>query len=228
MHYLCTHTCMQVINIQMEGNDFFDHLLSLGEVRKRLDGAYRKVPQLVRGDIEALWAPSLWLLPGSREEYDPEQRQFALYTTRVVARTEGDKIKSGYLRRLDGELVSLLGRLEAVFASSGSSAADDVELEPAQMKERVLEGMVDGAVDDSSVPCKVAVRLAMLIQKRRQAVLLKLADLKGDPKNKSKVSSLVKEGLERVNAGSLWRDIVSCTDEIYVVHEHMAPVFEQV
>ena len=40
---LCTLTNEQqrkVINIQMEGNQFFDHLLSLGEVRKILDLAY--------------------------------------------------------------------------------------------------------------------------------------------------------------------------------------------
>ena len=43
---LCSLTNEQqrrVINIQMEGNVFFDHLLSLGEVRKRLDDAYKKV-----------------------------------------------------------------------------------------------------------------------------------------------------------------------------------------
>ena len=34
----------RVINIQMEGNAFFDHLLSLGEVRKRLDGASARSP----------------------------------------------------------------------------------------------------------------------------------------------------------------------------------------
>ena len=33
----------QVINVQMKGNIFFDHLLSLGEVRKTLDNAYKKV-----------------------------------------------------------------------------------------------------------------------------------------------------------------------------------------
>ena len=42
----------KVINIQMQGNVFFDHLLSLGEVRKKLDNAYKKVSAMARNDLE--------------------------------------------------------------------------------------------------------------------------------------------------------------------------------
>ena len=45
----------RVINIQMQGNIFFDHLLSLGEVRKMLDDAYRKVSPNARADLETMW-----------------------------------------------------------------------------------------------------------------------------------------------------------------------------
>jgi hypothetical protein len=38
----------RVINIQMQGSEFFDHLLSLGEVRKWLDEAYNKIKESVR------------------------------------------------------------------------------------------------------------------------------------------------------------------------------------
>jgi hypothetical protein len=54
---LCSLTNEQqrrVINIQMEGNVFFDHLLSLGEVRKRLDDAYKKVTSGARDELESL------------------------------------------------------------------------------------------------------------------------------------------------------------------------------
>ena len=50
-----------VINIQMQGNIFFDHLLSLGEVRKKLDDAYRKV---AAGARPPPWSPGEWMRPG--------------------------------------------------------------------------------------------------------------------------------------------------------------------
>ena len=42
---------------------------------------------LVRADIESLWGASAWMLAGSRSEYDPDQRQLALRTSRFVAET---------------------------------------------------------------------------------------------------------------------------------------------
>ena len=39
----------RVINVQMQGSEFFDHLLSLGEARKSLDEAFNKLKEVVRG-----------------------------------------------------------------------------------------------------------------------------------------------------------------------------------
>ena len=46
-----------VINIQMQGNIFFDHLFSLGEVRKALDDAYRRTGALTRGKVVMTFMP---------------------------------------------------------------------------------------------------------------------------------------------------------------------------
>ena len=48
----------KVINIQMHGNLFFDHLLSLGEVRKTLDDVYAKLKESVQAELETLYAPN--------------------------------------------------------------------------------------------------------------------------------------------------------------------------
>ena len=47
----------KVINIQMNGSIFFDHLLSLGEVRKQLDDAYAKLRESIQGELETLYSP---------------------------------------------------------------------------------------------------------------------------------------------------------------------------
>ena len=57
-----------VINIQMQGSQFFDHLLSLGEVRKGLDEAYYKLKEGVRSELEALFSDDRFRLVVQEEE----------------------------------------------------------------------------------------------------------------------------------------------------------------
>ncbi len=70
------------VSVQMHGSEFFEHLLSLGEVRKKLDEVYDKMRDSVQHDLEELYAPCRFLLPGRLREqerpYDPEQRQHIL------------------------------------------------------------------------------------------------------------------------------------------------------
>ena len=67
-----------VINIQMQGSIFFDHLLSLGEVRKQLDDAYDKLRTRCRTSSRRSTRPtasSPRARPRARRQYDPEQRR---------------------------------------------------------------------------------------------------------------------------------------------------------
>ena len=67
------------VSVQMQGSEFFEHLLSLGEVRKKLDEVYDKLRDSVQHDLAELYAPDRFLLPGKMVEeekpWDPEQRQ---------------------------------------------------------------------------------------------------------------------------------------------------------
>jgi len=106
----------RVINIQMEGNEFFDHLLSLGEVRKGLDDAYKKIGAVTRGDLEALWAPSGWI--GDENvgeeragEWNPLERQHDLSGQRIVAESHR-ALRSNYLKELDEQMRLERGKLE--------------------------------------------------------------------------------------------------------------------
>ena len=76
----------RVINIQMQGNIFFDHLLSLGEVRKKLDDAYRKVAATARNDLETLYQQSAWTLANTNADGEQEDS---------TARREREKVAMG-------------------------------------------------------------------------------------------------------------------------------------
>ena len=58
----------------MHGSEFFEHLLSLGEVRKRLDEVYDKLRDSVQHDLVELWTPCRFLLPGMIAEQVRGQR----------------------------------------------------------------------------------------------------------------------------------------------------------
>ena len=58
----------KVINIQMQGSQFFDHLLSLGEVRKGLDEAYNKLKEGVRSELEGLFCDDCFLKVDADED----------------------------------------------------------------------------------------------------------------------------------------------------------------
>jgi hypothetical protein len=169
----------RVINIQMQGNIFFDHLLSLGEVRKKLDDAYRKVANNARNDLETMYMPSLWTTvdnktdvgDGKTFKFNQDERQTEVTGTRIVTLNEG-KIVSQTLRELNEELrsddnaakMSLLDRVDAVIAAHTLSNEQVLE-------DAIIENMVDGNGKRQSRHT-VAVRLGLLLQKERQAQAL--------------------------------------------------------
>jgi hypothetical protein len=54
------------------------------QVRKALDDAYRKIGIMTRTDLESMWSPNRWLLEGSNDEYNPEERQHNLADMGIV------------------------------------------------------------------------------------------------------------------------------------------------
>ena len=200
----------RVINIQMQGNIFFDHLLSLGEVRKKLDDAYRKVSNAARNDLETMFVENLWLLEDFHAEadtgaekpatevsasaqkslYDPAQRQKEVNGIRMVQENMSARTQSAYLKGLDADMrsddtpckLSLLERLDSVCSQPTKNIAD-----PAEFESQVLDGMLgaNGAVE---LRHRVAVRLGMLVQKQREATAAA-----SSPMEKGKVATNVRE-----------------------------------
>ena len=80
------------VSVQMQGSEFFDHLLSLGEVRKRLDDVYDKMKDSIQHDLEELFAPNRFLIEGKladhEKAFDPAERQ-TVYVA-VVQTSEED------------------------------------------------------------------------------------------------------------------------------------------
>ena len=163
----------RVINIQMQGNIFFDHLLSLGEVRKALDDAYRRIGALTRGDLETMWSPNRWLADGSNDEFNPDERLKEVGGARLVAITTKAP-KSAYIKKIDaamkltmdvgigGKAESLLDRIDAVMKKLPATSIE------AEFKEAVLAGFVanDAEAEEHHT---AAVLLGVLLQKRKRA-----------------------------------------------------------
>ena len=160
----------RVINIQMEGNVFFDHLLSLGEVRKNLDDAYRKIGAVVRNDLETQWGPHAWqYLVDGKPVWDPARRQKNAFGSNFCMPVR-NKASCEYLIDLDKKLtnpntaagVSLLGRVEMLCATK---AYVENEFEAA-----ILEGFCSLADINSreNLPNKVALQLGVLYMKQQE------------------------------------------------------------
>ncbi|KOO22124.1 leucine rich repeat -containing protein, partial [Chrysochromulina tobinii] len=102
------------VSVQMHGSEFFEHLLSLGEVRKKLDEVYDKFRDSTQHDLEELVAPCRFLLPGMLKEqerpYDPKERQHIL----VAEVTVSDS---------DAELAAALAALQSSQSIQSSAAA---------------------------------------------------------------------------------------------------------
>ena len=240
----------RVINIQMQGNIFFDHLLSLGEVRKKLDNAYKKVSAMARNDLETLYLPNMWQIkpegkPGSTPAddaqnwiWDPEERQKEITGQRIVAKNasgEGGRIRirSQYLIDLDAEMraevtedgKSLLDVLDTVCSNT------DPRKDPEDFQAVLLEGI--GVVDpgDMEMVHTMALRMGVLMQKQR---LQSFRELQKSQKNQFKAGRKVKEAepdfpaVEPGASEEQWMEIVSRTDEIYVVHESINEVFNKI
>ena len=221
---LCTLTNEQqrrVINIQMEGNVFFDHLLSLGEVRKNLDDAYKKISANIRSELEALWSEDLFHKRGSADgqvpQYDPEQRQKIADGSRIVAVTQ--RMASQMLRTIDQKLkstdnackVALLDRIDTVIKNYPIDGEADTE---GDLADKVLEDMLTPTAVPQTFQ-KVAIKLGVLLQKERKEynAQLELDKAKGKA-SKERVVLLA-------TALGVWENVVANTDEIYCVHESM-------
>jgi Leucine-rich repeat (LRR) protein len=183
----------RVINIQMEGNVFFDHLLSLGEVRKNLDDAYRKIGAVVRNDLETLWGPHAWqYLVDGKPMWDPARRQKNAFGSNFCLPVR--KPSCEYLIDLDKKMflpktatgVSPLGRVEMICATK---AYVEGEFEAA-----ILEGFCSLADINSreNLPIKVAVQLGVLYmkqqEKKRLATLALLTDTTKSKNAKTKAA----------------------------------------
>ena len=211
----------RVINIQMEGNVFFDHLLSLGEVRKNLDDAYKKISANMRSELEALWSEDLFHKRGSADgqvpQYDPEQRQKIADGSRIVAVTQ--RMASQMLRTIDQKLkstdnackVALLDRIDTVIKNYPIDGEADTE---GDLADKVLEDMLTPTAVPQTFQ-KVAIKLGVLLQKERKEynTQLELDKAKGKA-SKERVVLLA-------TAVGVWENVVANTDEIYCVHESM-------
>ena len=232
---LCALTNEQqrrVINIQMQGNIFFDHLLSLGEVRKKLDDAYRKISTVVRNDLESLYSPSRWIVNDGEE---PE-RQKEVTGTRVVG--EVQRNTSAYLKYLDHEL------REPLSAADGGKPVCLLEQLDTLCRATPLTNYVEDDLIDaltaaihpaSGSPTQVhttAVKLGRLMQKERVASIDAGTETKRAEKGKA--AAQMKSKLDVPNAQGkshaerLWLTVTARTDELYVVHEKMHETFERV
>ena len=161
----------KVINIQMEGNVFFDHLLSLGEVRKALDDAYKRIGALTRGDPESMWAQNSFLSEESNDAWDPEMRQRDLSGARIVALVKTCKSKYQGPRRGDARADGRGGRREPPRPDRQRDAEAAVDVGRREAREALLEGRAQWGTPAVQPRHRAAVELATLLQKRKNAEL---------------------------------------------------------
>ena len=164
-----------VINIQMDGSQFFDHLLSLGEVRKQLDDGYAKLRESVQAELETLYAPSRFKkkdINGKGEVWDPDERQMNMRGERFIQEREvGAELTSSYLRTLDRQLhasapqacaVPLLERLDDVLDELPPGATDEA------FRAAVLEDMLPPR-GDLELRHRVALDLGQMLRRKKAA-----------------------------------------------------------
>ena len=84
------------VSVQMQGSAFFEHLLSLSAVRRQLDDVYDKLRDSVQNDLNDLWAPDRFIMPGciTNDEYDPEQRQTLVVAEEIALSEEQQAIQA--------------------------------------------------------------------------------------------------------------------------------------
>ena len=177
----------RVINIQMDGSQFFDHLLSLGEVRTWLDDAYNKLKESVQGELETLYSPNLFKRKATKEEFkllaikevwNEDEQQKTVKGDRVVAERSFDpddpsqKPLSSHIALLDRQLNAfapqrsgepLLDRLDTVVKSLPTSVSRQ------EFQAAVLEDML-GPNNAIELRHRVAVELGLLLRRLRIAV----------------------------------------------------------
>ena len=223
---------LQGVHAQVEGNVCFEHLLSLRRARQRLDDAYRKVDAQTRSDLELMWSPNQWLCDGAKD-FDPKERQREISGERIVAPTEA--VNSKFLRELDllmrapldeSRSESLLDRIDKVMRTLPTSEVDEA------FTNAVLEGFSDpnGRLEAQHV---VAVTLGVMLQKEKQQEQLlaeerKKAGMSSKDCNLAGVGGGSKAGdsVAAARATKMWELVMRRTDEIYIVAEHMQPIFE--
>ena len=179
----------KVISIQMNGSAFFDHLLSLGEVRKWLDDAYGKLRESVQGELETLYSPNRFKKKAEKEErkrgikevWDPEERQKNAKGDRFIAEraemlssgeiTNSNKPHASCLQLLDRQLNAftpqrsgepLLERIDVVVRQLPPTASKQ------QFSDAVLEDMY-GPSGEAELRHHIAVELGLFLRRLRLA-----------------------------------------------------------
>ena len=218
----------RVINVQMQGSQFFDHLLSLGESRKGLDEAFSKLKESTRVELENLFVASRF-----KSEADgswlPEMRQTEVTGQRFVAAAEEkSKPESLYLQQLDRELraftpqrcgIDLLSRVDSVLNQSTFLTPDN------EFQEKILEDML-GPDGELELRHRVAVRLGLMMQKKRHTAQLHSNAQEGKREKEKEKEEKKAAATANLKAEEVWVRVVSRTDELYVVAEQMYAVFE--
>lgn len=121
--------------------------------------------------------------------------------------------------------MSLLDRLDEVCANLDPRTDDKA------FRDGVLEGFFlseeEDAILEPGPQHEMAVAMGLLLQRQRQPLHPERKTLNAAG-GKGRVVEPVYPPFEKGGAEEMWLNIVSRTDEIYYVHEHMAEIFQQV
>lgn len=126
-----------VIRTQMDGNEFFDHLLALGELRRGMENAYASLKESSRAQLE-----SMYMRPPTEEDL------------KVVASTpppSGPELEADLHYPVLEELIRLAMMESFEWADRGEADAEDAEEDEGQSKD--YDSMLEQfAIEEMEVP----------------------------------------------------------------------------
>ena len=210
-----------MIKGQLQGNDFFEHLMAFAAIRRGHDDLYVSsafADEDDRKGVEAFGRRNLFLIQdGSMtESFDPEQRQRCAGGGDFVAvLARGAQPESACLKAVQKALdAKVLRRLDELVRQAGASNDDD-----GAAQRRFERGATILELAPESFEWKAAKKLCLLSRKLGKQVMaggevpgVECGELAG--------------GNDAALPSQLWPRIVRRTDAIYVVAERMKPVFE--
>ena len=217
----------QMIQGQLKGNDFFEHLMAFMRIRRGHDELYVRTAFMdddERRRIESFEVPNLFLIQdGSMAEdgswiaaFDPEQRQERAGGGDFVGVLAHDaQPMSVYLNTLQNVLDSkVIQRLDKLILALDAGGKDNRAFhEHFHRVATILE------ITPESSEWKTAKRLCLLSRKLRQQALAgeKVQAMNGGEHSDDQDAAL---------PSRLWPRIARRTDAIYVVAERMKPIFK--